>query len=436
MKGLIFTYAMTYGGSVVALFNPFYGLLIYICFAIIKPDALWHWSVPVGNYSRIIAIAFLVGWAIHGFGTVSIRRARPILYCFLGYWVWVAISTANSPNPELGWPFVVYLGKIVLPFIAGLTLIHSVEKLKQLAIVILASTAYLAFEANLSYFQGPNIVLTGKFIGIDNNSVSILIVTGAGLAFFFGLYAQKAWMRWGAFACAGLMAHVPMFAMSRGGMLALIVVGAATFVLIPKQPRHYWLFGLAVAVGLMLAGPSVREEFVTVFADEESRDYSAQSRIDLWRACTQEMLANPVFGLGQEHFPLAAKKYGWPGGTKEAHSLWFQTGAELGFPGLGFLLAFYGMTLYSMWQLARQEEVWTDPWFPFVGRMVIASLLGYMAAASFVTTEGYELPYYVALLGAASWNIAPSFALEPELEESTSTDEDWQAVGLEGSFAH
>ena len=46
MKGLLFTYLLTYGGAVVSLFRPFHGLLIYICFAIIKPEALWYWSVP------------------------------------------------------------------------------------------------------------------------------------------------------------------------------------------------------------------------------------------------------------------------------------------------------------------------------------------------------------------------------------------------------
>ena len=28
MKGLLFTFALTYGGAVISLFNPFYGLLI------------------------------------------------------------------------------------------------------------------------------------------------------------------------------------------------------------------------------------------------------------------------------------------------------------------------------------------------------------------------------------------------------------------------
>ena len=62
MKGLIFTYGLTVGGSATALLNPFYGLLVYVVFAIIKPDAMWPWAVPKGRYSLLIALCMVVGW--------------------------------------------------------------------------------------------------------------------------------------------------------------------------------------------------------------------------------------------------------------------------------------------------------------------------------------------------------------------------------------
>ena len=63
MKGLIFTYLMTYGGAIIAIFNPFIGFLAYVCFAVVRPVSMWPWGVPPGNYSRTIAIALLAGWA-------------------------------------------------------------------------------------------------------------------------------------------------------------------------------------------------------------------------------------------------------------------------------------------------------------------------------------------------------------------------------------
>ena len=77
MKGLVFTYLLTYGGALVAIFKPFIGLLIYICFAILKPESVWPWAVPSGNYSRTVAIALVIGWAFQGFGRWNLGAAGP-----------------------------------------------------------------------------------------------------------------------------------------------------------------------------------------------------------------------------------------------------------------------------------------------------------------------------------------------------------------------
>jgi hypothetical protein len=190
MNGLLFTYALTYGGAIVSLCNPFYGLLIYICFAIVKPPALWPWCVPVGNYSRVIGIALLVGWALNGFGDVKLGRAKPIVICLCGYFVWVLVSSVLSEDPSRGMPFVEYLLKIVLPFVAGITLIRTWQQVWQLAWVVLFSCAFLAYETNLAYLGGVNIERDG-FFKLDNNSFSILIVTGFGLPLILGIRREK-----------------------------------------------------------------------------------------------------------------------------------------------------------------------------------------------------------------------------------------------------
>ena len=111
----------------------------------------------------------------------------------------------------------------------------------------------------------------------------------------------------------------------------------------------------------MLAGPSVVAEFETTFNEGDQRDSSAQSRLDLWQDCTDTMLKHPLFGIGQERWPLIAEKeYGWPR-NKEAHSLWFQTAAELGIPGVTFLFLFYYLTVMRAWRASRRTLV---PWMP------------------------------------------------------------------------
>lgn len=419
MKGLLFTYALTYGGAVVSLFNPWYGLLIYICFATVRPDSLWFWSVPVGNYSRIVAMGLLVGWGLHGFGNWSFGRARPIVYALLAFWAWSILCGVFADNSAAAWGFVESKSKIFLPFLVGATLIDSLDRVKQLAWVLVLSQGYVAYDLNMAYYDGFNRLMEVGFGGMDNNCVSISMVAGVGLAFFLGIAESLWWRKLLAFAAAALMTHVPMFGMSRGGMLGLIVTGVVAFWLIPKEPKQYAVFALAVVVALSLAGPPVVARFATVFASKEERDQSAQSRLEQWRDCWRAMLDHPVVGVGPDNWVSAQRNYGWSRGADgrpvglEAHSLWFTTGAEMGFPGIGFLLAFYGFAVLRPWR-AIQDGFFTDFWATHLARMTIASIAGFCTAVSFVSLEGLEFPYYVVLIGCGVLMLACE---EPRAED-------------------
>ncbi len=419
MYGLIFTYVLTFGGAVVSLFNPFHGLLVYICFAILKPPALWPWAVPPENYSRIVGIAFLLGWAMNGFGDGRLGKARPVVMMLLGYFLWVVLSTTFGIDPPLGVPFIEYLAKIVLPFVAGVTLIHTWKQLQLLLWVIVGSCAFLAYEANLLYLSKYDMERLPVF-NLDNNSVSILIVTGFGLTLIMAFEDPARWRRLFMFGVSAAMAHVPMMTMSRGGMLGAAVASAVAVAIVPKS-RQTWITILGgVAVGVVLAGPSVVAEFTTTFNAEAQRDASAESRLLLWLDCTDTMLKNPILGAGQDCWSKVVETYGWVKG-KEAHSLWFQTGAELGIPGVTFLFMFYFLSVFLPWRASKRTNA---AWMPTVARMMAASLSGFAISASFVTVEGFELPFYVALIGACGTKIAYDEQAAQALESEYDEDED------------
>jgi probable O-glycosylation ligase (exosortase A-associated) len=362
---------------------------------------MWYWSVPAGNYSRIVAIALLFGWGMAGFGDLRLGRAQAIVAALLAFLTCAAASTFLAATDfNVGFAFVETLLKIVLPFLVGITLVNSVQRLKQLAWVIMLCQGYVALEMNLSYYGGFNRVHEIGFGGMDNNCVAIAMVTGVGLAFFLALSEAIWWRRLLALISAVLMVHTILFSFSRGGLLSLIVTGATAFLLLPKRPKYCAYFLLAVLIGWRLAGQEVVKRFSTAFAAEETRDESAQSRLNLWGTCWKMMLAEPLLGVGPDHFPLRLNDYGshYARG-KEAHTLWLQIGAELGFPGLASLLTFYGICVWRLWPVHRSRTL-TDPWLADAARMVIAALVGFMFSAQFVSLEGLELPYYVTLVGA------------------------------------
>ena len=299
MKGLIFTYLLTYGGAVVSLFRPYYGFLIFVCFSIVRPESLWYWSVPQGRYSFIIAIAFLLGWAIRGFGNRDLGLARGPAIALAGYWVWAALSTLTCELTEPAVNFLINSGKIVLPTLAGLTLINNKRDVYWLAWTIVLSTGYLAFELNLSYYDGFNRLEHFGFGGMDNNSITIGLVTGVGFSFFLAYCETKWWRAAIAYAAAAFMTHCVLFSFSRGGMLGLCFVGLASAVVIPKNWKGISLVCLGAVIALAMAGPQVRAEFGSVAATDDERDWSAASRIELWMICAQMVQENPVLGRGQ-----------------------------------------------------------------------------------------------------------------------------------------
>jgi probable O-glycosylation ligase (exosortase A-associated) len=416
-KGLIFTYLLTYGGAFFSLFRPFVGLMIFFAFGIITPEAMWYWAVPRGHYSRTVALALLTGWAWKKFGSWKFYDAAPMVYSIIMFWVWALISSQQSEFPDRAWGFITPFTKILLPILVGVTMIKTVKELKILAWTLALSQGYIAYEFNLSYFidHFNRAISDDGYARMDNNSLCIAMVTGCGLCFFLALRDTVTWRKWMMFAVAAMLAHVPMFGESRGAMLSLVITGVATFLLIPREPKHYAIFLLATVVALDMAGPAVVERFATIFVEGNQRDKSSQSRLDLWAGCVTIMGEYPIFGLGADCFPLVVPEYTdhkYKRG-KEAHSVWFQTGAELGFPGLFFLANWYGLTCWKLWKLKDRRDL-IDPWLADSARMVIAALVAFGVSASFVSLEGLELPYYVCLLGVCTIKVASTPQFRPQ----------------------
>src|SRR5262249_30509151 len=181
MKGLVFTYVLTYGGALLSFFDPYIGLLVFVCFFIIRPEVMWHWAVPEGNYSRIVAIALLLGWILPGIGHWQVRKARAFVVALAAFWIWSICSISFAViGSQHAIDFVESMSKILLPFLVGLTTIDSVNKVKQLIWVIVLSQGFVAYEFNMAYLAGQHNVMDSGFGNLDNNCHAIALVTCVG----------------------------------------------------------------------------------------------------------------------------------------------------------------------------------------------------------------------------------------------------------------
>jgi O-antigen ligase len=414
MKGLLFTYVLTYGGAIVSLFNPYVGLLIYISFAIIRPEAIWGWSFGGAghNLSEVVAVALLIGWALNGFGNWNLGKARAVVIALMGFMIWsFASAMLAASNTPFALTFVKDLAKIVLPFMVGITIIDTPQRLKQLAWVLTLSTGYVALRENETYLQWG--------LEAGDNFVAHAMAISAGIGFFTGLATEKWWAKLVAFGAAALCVHTVLIHMSRGAMLAVCAIAGMTFIVLPKTKGMMALYALATLVGLYMAGPSVMSEFQSSFNDTEELDSSAQSRFKLWSAMAKEAQKNPIFGLGPYHWRLNAHKHGFAKG-KDGHGLWFQVPAEFGYPGAALLMSFYGFVMWRSFAMIRRKRPEHEQLIPYA-RLALASLSGFVIGQCFGSYYGMEIPYYVGLLGAAALKQS-TFAGPPK-------DDEWAEEG-------
>ena len=399
MKGLLLTYPIVFTAAIVSLRQPVIGLYVYVGLCMLRPEALWGWAGGLQNMSRICGVPLLIGWAFQSFGSWRFGQARAIVISLLLYSAWLTMSASQAIEQEGAWLTVFEFTKTLLPFLVGMTLIKSEKEARIMLWVMVLCQAYVALDMNRSYLTGYNRAHEEGFGGMDNNSFGISLLTTLGAALGLVLSAKSWITKSVAIGATLLILHTILLTFSRGAFVGMLAVGVSAIVILPKKPKYLAVILIAVLIAARFTGPELADRLGSTFASKEERDGSSQSRLDLWRDCLTVIIREPIFGVGPTGWGTAAEEFGWPKG-KEAHSLWVETAAENGIPGVLFLMLFYGLTLKRLWPIARRKIPSHDPTTATFATGVMLSIIGFAASAQFVSLMGLEAPFYVTLVGA------------------------------------
>lgn len=427
-KGLIFTNLLTMIGIVFGILNPFVGLCAYICLAIINPTSLWFFSVPdkffgIAGYSFLVGISMLIGWLFAGFGKWNLgQKAATIVVLLVFNFFWMYISSAANGVLNFGASAqLIQFVKLYLAFFMGITIIKNTQQLKALIWVIILSEGYVAYDLNNSYMNGFNRLTEVGFAGMDNNFFVLTMVINAVLAFYTGLFETKLWRKGLAFFIAALNAHVIFFSMSRGGMLSLLVSGIAIIWFIPKKPSYIAFMIIAICAALYMAGPSVRERFSSAFVDAKERDESSQGRLKSWKNCLITMRDKPIFGIGlRQWLPYTVSKHGM---HIEAHSMWMQSAAEQGVPGVLSLVGAFGLTILYLIRISKERTPTPDPFLHTVAQMTLCALIGFCIGAQFVSVFAMEISYYTIMIGCIALKFQNEYDSQNQYVPNLATDQ-------------
>jgi len=416
MKGLVLIYALTLLATVGSLRWPVVGLFTYVGFAVLRPEFIWGWAGDLSGISLAVGIATLIGWAFRGFGSLQVGKGRIIVAALLGFAVWSSLSALQAKDPDVAYVSLVAMAKFVMPFLIGVTLLDSEKQARGMLWTIVLAQGYVALEMNLNYLQGYNAASVG-FGGMDNNCFGVSLVATIGPAIALGLVAKRWYEKVLAGAASALILHTTLLTFSRGAMVGVLAVGVSAFLIMPKRPKYLAVLALAGLLSLRFTGPELAARYASAFADADERDYSAESRVDLWLDCLKIVGDQPFFGVGPMNFPVVASSLGWIEG-KEAHSVWMQTAAETGVPGVMALMFFYVFAVVKLWPIARAKPTDENRYEKGLAMGVIMSIVGFAVAGQFVSLVGLEIPYYttmagVVLLKASAARTAAAAAAKP-----------------------
>jgi O-antigen ligase len=409
MKGLLLIYVVTALAAVIALGRPRIGVYVYVGFAVLRPQFIWGWAGDLDRVSFVVGLALLIGWALNGFGSWRIGRGRSVVIALCAFAGWSALSATQAADPSIALGAVVELAKILLPFLVGVTMFEGDRQWRPLLWTIVLAQGYVGLEMNMSYLKGSNTASLG-FGGMDNNCFGVSLVTVVGLAVTLGLSAKKWYQRVLAGGAAALILHTVLLTYSRGALLGLLAVGITAVWIMPKRASYIGALLVIALLAVRFSGPELVGRYSTVLVSANDRDSSSESRIDLWKDCLKVVEQAPVFGVGPWNWKVVASSFGWPEG-KSAHSVWMETAAETGIPGVLALMAFFGAAIVILWPVARGHGADRGLEERLLAAGVITSIAGFAVSGQFVTVTGLEVPYYVVMLGVAMLRTPPSAAV-------------------------
>ena len=230
MKHTLFMAVLTAVGMFGAFTHgPFVGVAIYYLFAVLRPQFLWEWSLPVGvAWSQYVALAALASTAMAWAGMLE-TDDRPFWQhlsaahvAVIAFFVWLLVSYAFAQDHEVAWPWLLEYLKIGLMFLVGITAIRHVNHLWILYVLATVAVCYIAWEINMVYFQfGYLTIYRRGYGGLDNNGAGLIMAMGVPLA-LAAWEGTRRWWRWAYLAMVVFLVHAVLMSYSRGAMVSLI----------------------------------------------------------------------------------------------------------------------------------------------------------------------------------------------------------------------
>lgn len=421
--GQIFLLLLTSLTCGVSLGKPHVGIFGYYLLALLGPQYIWFWYFEGIRISFYIALFALIGVVL---GLMNRNFDFSFVKTSINKWIivlWGCIVLSYFMGPFVNQHKPVYgmspgylfsqTNNIYLFYLCATLAINDVKKIRVLGFVLVITTLYLVYWANMQYFtsnwsqfsfgrlKGPSSA-DGGSIYRDENAFAMLFVTGTPFIYYYFQQLRHRWARWFCFAIVVFALHAVFLTGSRGGFLGLVVTLLAT-VLMSKRKMLALLFVPAFLLFFQWQGGSTMKQRSGTM-DQYEEDRSAEMRLEAWKGGMRMVQDHPVTGVGLGSFITALPHYNETS-PRVAHNTFIQFTAESGL----LAGAAYLMILFTFLANTRRTATWCrhNPdhddtgWVRALNSATGTSFLGLVVCSVFLSLNNYEIFFFLLVLNNA-----------------------------------
>jgi O-antigen ligase len=426
-------------------------------------------GVPV-----VVAVLFGLILVLPALRYILIER-RPIVFpvpygLMFAYLAAALTSTLLSADVEssalaLG----VFLSEGLLLYFLVVNVVRSTETLRQVIWALLLAGALMGAisvwqEATHSYQNilggmaqinqigfGVGEDISGKVIrprlagpiGEQNRYAQVLVVL-VPLALFRFWGERRLALRVIAGVCTLLILSGILLTFSRGAAVALAGLFLTMTAMRYIRVRDLLVVGVTIALLIGLVAPQVIIRLDSLAgigalldSQAENADGAIVGRATSNLAALNAFLDHPIVGVGPgQYFRRFSQDYGNDLGLRHfdsqrrAHSLYFETAADLGIIGFSAFMAVIGATLVPLWRLRRRLRA-TRPDLANIAASLFLSVVGYLYTGVFLHLS-YERYFWMLLAVAAAAAAVIRHDAGAEMPEDRIADHHPAPVALAG----
>lgn len=382
-----------------ALKLPQIGVLIWSWLAFMSPHREAWGSTTQFEFNMIIAVVTLGSWLVSK-EPLKVPKT-PITFLLIIFSLHISLTTylsAYDTNSYAIWDRT--MKSMVLVF-AILGLMNNRVRVHAMIWVIVISLGYYAVKGTgFMILSGGRYAIFGPTNSMifDNNHLAAAMIMTIPLINYLRLHSANKWIRVGLVVVMLMTIFAVIGSYSRGGFIGLTMMGMVYWWRSNGKFLGAMIIAMVIIVGLLAMPQKYFDRINTLHNTEE--DASFQGRLTMWETAIEIARQRPFTGVGFRSYERQSvfNRYNDTGERARAiHSIYFETLADHGYPGLILFLSIAFMTWRnSRWVVKRTRGDPQLAWAYDLARMMEVSLAGYLVAGAALSLAYYDM--YLALV--------------------------------------